>query len=78
MNQSTLMVHLLHQEHPELELFHTPDGTPFATLAINAERVTLPVTGKDFGLHAGQLFYTEVGRVPSAQAVRDAQAALAG
>ena len=54
------------------ELFHTPDGTGFADLAVNGHRETWPIRGKGFRRWLARRFFEETGGAPSSEALQSA------
>lgn len=58
------------------EFFHTPTDEPYATVPVGEHRATLPVRSGQFELWLGGRAHAD-GLVPSASAVKDAQASLA-
>jgi hypothetical protein len=54
------------------ELFHTPDGTGFADLAINGHRETWPIRAKGFRRWLARCFFEETGGAPSSEALQSA------
>src|SRR5262249_20350277 len=63
------------------ELFHTPggyDSEGYATFPVGDHNETWPIASKGFRRWLSRLFYLEVGKAPSSQAVQDAINVLAG
>lgn len=60
----------------EAELFHTPDGKPHATFAVDDHEETWPLNSKRFKQWLLRRFYEEQGKAPSAQARTDAMATI--
>jgi hypothetical protein len=54
------------------ELFHTPDGTCFADVAINGHRETWPIRSKGFRRWLARRFYEETGGAPSSEGLQSA------
>lgn len=69
---ATLLVALAQQ----LELFHTPDKTAYATLPIDGHLETHRIRDRDFSHWLRDGYDTHYGRVPGAQAMADAIATL--
>jgi hypothetical protein len=54
------------------ELFHAPDGTGFADLAINGHRETWPIRAKGFRRWLARRFFEATGGAPSSEALQSA------
>ena len=53
-------------------LFHSPDGTGFADMAINGHRETWPIRAKGFRRWLARRFFEETGGAPSSEALQSA------
>ena len=62
----------------DVELFHTPDLTAYASLSVDGHRQTWPLRSASFRNHLRYRFYTETGKAPGTQALQDALGALEG
>jgi hypothetical protein len=62
----------------EAELFHSPDGVPFARISVADHREVWPVKSIGFKEWLVRRYYETTGRVPKAQTLTDALAMLAG
>jgi hypothetical protein len=60
------------------ELFHDPNGEPFATIPVDGHRETWPLGSKGFKRWLARRYYDAEGKAPSAQALADAIGVLAG
>ena len=60
------------------ELFHTPEGEPFATVPIDGRRETWPLKTKTIRRWLARLYYLETEKAAGAQATADALAVLEG
>lgn len=63
---------LLLQYAENVELFHSPDGTGYASIGVSDHRENHPVRGRSFRRWLLARYYSETGSSPSAQAVTDA------
>lgn len=54
------------------ELFHTPDGTPYADFIVNDHRETWPVRSKGFKRWLGRKYFQETHSAPNAEALQAA------
>ncbi|HXF87791.1 MAG TPA: hypothetical protein VNK48_05510 [Xanthobacteraceae bacterium] len=54
------------------ELFHAPDGTGFADLAINGHRETWPIRSRGFRRWLARRFFQQTGGAPSSEALQSA------
>lgn len=61
-----------------VQLFHTPDGQPFASVHVNEHRETWPLHGRDFRAWMARRFHEVEGKVPGTQAMQDAISVLEG
>lgn len=61
----------------EAELFHTPDGKPYATFWVDDHYENWPVEGKRFEQYLRQRYYEDKGTAPKAYAINDAIATIA-
>jgi hypothetical protein len=61
-----------------IELFHTPDGEAYATIAVEGHRETWPLKVKAFRRWLARLFYQAEDKSPGSQAVQDALGVLEG
>ncbi|NTW28885.1 MAG: hypothetical protein HGA39_05915 [Coriobacteriia bacterium] len=55
-----------------VELFHSPDGSPFASVVVNDRRETWPVRSKAFRRWLSGHFYEHNGKAAGGQALQDA------
>lgn len=65
-------------EFADAELFHTPDGEPFATVTVGDHRETWALRSKGFRRWLARRFYAHTGAVPSVQSLQDAIGVLEG
>jgi hypothetical protein len=56
----------------DAELFHTPDGTPYADFVVHAHRETWPIRTKGFRRWLGRRYYEETRSAPNAEAMQAA------
>lgn len=73
-SQATILVELT----ADVELFHTPEGEPYATVAINEHFETWPLKSRGFRDWLMRRFYESEGKSPSAQGYQDAIGVLYG
>jgi hypothetical protein len=62
----------------DIELFHTSDRTPFASIEVGEHKEVHPVNSKGFRDYLSYQFYQEDGKSPSSQALQDAINSLSG
>ena len=62
----------------DAELWHTPEGDPYATIAVADHREHWPLNGSAFKDWLTHQYYRERGKVPGRQALQDAITTLAG
>lgn len=62
----------------DVELFHTPDGEGFATIAVNSHKETFPLRSGDFRKWLSYQYWSEERAVPSSQSVQDVISGLGG
>jgi hypothetical protein len=62
----------------EAELFHAPDGTPFATIVNDGHAETYPLRSRDFRSWMEHLFYQRTQKAPNPAAVQAALGVLTG
>jgi len=62
----------------DIELFHTSDRTPFASIEVGGHKEIHPVNSKSFRDYLSYQFYQEDGKSPSSQALQDAINSLSG
>ena len=62
----------------DAELWHTPDGKPYATIPAEGHREHWPVASRPFRDWLAYRYYQASGRVPGGQATQDALVALSG
>lgn len=62
----------------DIELFHTSDRTPFASIEVGEHFEVHPVNSKGFRDYLSYQFYQEDGKSPSSQALQDAINSLSG
>jgi hypothetical protein len=62
----------------DIELFHTAEGKPYATVEINGHSETMPLTSKQFRDLLSYRFYLNEGTTPSNQGLQDALGVLSG
>jgi hypothetical protein len=62
----------------DIELFHTSDRTPFASIEVGEHREIHPVNSKGFRDYLSYQFYQEDGKAPASQALQDAINSLSG
>lgn len=67
-SQATLLVALV----AGADLFHTPEGTPYATVPVDDHHETWPVRSRTFRRWLARRFFTQTGGPPNAQAMTDA------
>lgn len=60
------------------DLFHTDDGTAFASLEVDGHRETWPLRSKRFRAWLARAHYMQEGHTPGAQALQDALGVLEG
>lgn len=60
------------------ELFHTPDGAPYATIQFEGHHETWATQGEDLRRWLRRLFYEARNKAPGSQALQDALGTLAG
>jgi hypothetical protein len=60
------------------DLFHTPDGDPFATLKVGDHAETLPLRSRAFRRWLAGQFFAQQGKPPGGQALQDALNVLEG
>ena len=60
----------------DAELFHDPDGAPYATFEVNEHIETWPMRSRTFKGFLLKRFFEETGSAPNAQAMRDALGVL--
>lgn len=58
------------------ELFHSPDGEPFATILVGDHHETLALRAREFKLWLRRRYYMETDSAPNAQAAQDALGVL--
>ncbi|MDP9362703.1 MAG: hypothetical protein M3Q10_00480, partial [Chloroflexota bacterium] len=75
-SQATLLVGMVEEEG--VELFHAPDGAPYATFEIAGHRETYAFRDTGFRRYLSRLFYERTGGVPGRQAVADAVGVFEG
>lgn len=73
-SQATLLVDLAEAA----AFFHTPDGDPFADVAVAGHRETWPLRTKGFRRWLAQTYYDSYGSAAGSQAVQDALGVLEG
>jgi hypothetical protein len=61
-----------------VDLFHTPDGKPYASVVVSDHYETWPTKYRAFRDYLARLFYQVEGSAPNGQAVRDALTVLDG
>ncbi len=61
-----------------VELFHTPEGEPFATFEVGNHRETALISGHPFRQYLACRYYNNTGSTPNAQAMQEAIGILAG
>ena len=61
-----------------VELFHTPEDEPYATIEVDGHKETWPLKVRRFRRWLAGLFLEEEDKVPGSQAVQDALAVLEG
>ena len=71
---ATVLVDLAHGA--AVDLFHTPDGVPFATITTDDHRETWSVRSKSFRSWLRGLYFAKERKSPNAQAIEDALATL--
>jgi hypothetical protein len=62
----------------DTEFFHTPDGSPYATIPVAGHRETWPLRGSRYRAWLRQRFFDAEGGAPGAQALQDALGVLEG
>jgi hypothetical protein len=62
----------------ESELYHTPDGKPYARTAVNGHMEDWPTNSKAFRDSLAHAFYRQYSSTPNAQAIKDAITTLDG
>ncbi|MGI8553473.1 MAG: DNA polymerase [Dehalococcoidia bacterium] len=62
----------------DMELFHTPEGLPFVSVAIDGHRETWPLRSKSAKHWLARQFYLEEEKAPGSQALADAFNVLEG
>jgi hypothetical protein len=62
----------------DIELFHTPDRTAFASIEVGEHKEVHPVNSKSFRDYLSYQFYQEDGKSPSSQSLQDAINSLSG
>lgn len=62
----------------DVELFHTPDGEGFATIAVNSHKETFPLRSGDFRKWLSYQYWSIERAVPSSQSVHDVISGLGG
>ena len=62
----------------KVELFHSPDETAYATIAMDTHQETWPLKSKEFERWLRRSYFQETGKVPRAQPVADAIGVLEG
>jgi hypothetical protein len=60
------------------DLFHTPDGEAYATIAVDGHKETWPLRVRGFRRWLARLFYEAEDKSPGSQAVQDALGVLEG
>lgn len=70
--QANVLVQLAQQA----ELFHTPDGIPYATVPVGDHRETWPIRSRRFSQWLKRMYYAETNKVPSSAAMSDALGVL--
>ena len=61
-----------------VELFHTPEGEPYASIVVEGHTETWPLKVRSFRRWLARLFYTEYAKTPGSQAIQDALGVLEG
>ena len=59
------------------ELFHSEDGSAFASVPVNSHKETWPLGTKGFRQWLGRQYWRKYGKVPGSQSVQDALGVLA-
>lgn len=62
----------------DADLWHTPDGKPYASLRVDEHIEHWPINSRGFRDWLGYKFYQEEGKVPGSQALQDALTTLGG
>jgi len=62
----------------DIELFHAPDGTGYATYVVDGHAETWPIRSRGFKEWTARRFYLREGATPGSQATQDAIAVLSG
>ncbi|HZA21397.1 MAG TPA: hypothetical protein VFA32_02140, partial [Dehalococcoidia bacterium] len=75
-SQATLLVGLALAK--DVELWHTPDAEPFASLILDDYQENWPVRSRGFRDFLAHHFFVQKAKVPGAQAVQDALSVLGG
>jgi len=75
-SQATQLVRLA--EENGVQLWHTPDGDPFATIVVGEHRETWPIRGKAFRRWLGKSFFDANDKAPGSQGLQDAVNTLEG
>ncbi|MDQ3748665.1 MAG: DUF3854 domain-containing protein [Acidobacteriota bacterium] len=73
-SQANQILHLAE----DIELFHTPDRTAFASIEVGEHFEVHPVNSKSFRDYLSYQFYQTDGKSPSSQALQDAINSLSG
>jgi hypothetical protein len=75
-SQATILIRLV--EERGVELFHTPNPKPYASIVIDGHRETWPLRSSSFNRWLRREFYLEEGTAPNNQAISDALGVLEG
>ena len=70
--KATPQTAILGRIHEEADFFHTQDGRPFATVAVNGHQETWPTRSQGFRNWLTRKFYLEENKPPSTQALQEA------
>ncbi len=62
----------------DAELWHAPDGKPYATILVEGHREHHPIGSRAFRDYLAHRYYQASGRVPGGQATQDALVTLSG
>lgn len=62
---------LIHLAKENIELFHTPNDEPFASIKINGHLENIPVNSKHFRTYLMRVYYLTTGKFSGAQALKD-------
>jgi len=62
---------LIHLAKKNIELFHTPNNEPFASIKINGHLENIPVNSKHFRTYLMRVYYLTTGKCSGAQALKD-------